>query len=93
MRLDMSEFMERHTVSKLIGSPPGVRSPPWHALACLLETAGHTKIDGSSEHAVHSSSPQSGPPCFLQAGRPRTWSPSPGVGMPQCCSCLSVAVT
>ena len=23
MRLDMSEFMERHTVSKLIGSPPG----------------------------------------------------------------------
>lgn len=22
-RLDMSEFMERHTVSKLIGSPPG----------------------------------------------------------------------
>ena len=24
VRLDMSEFMERHTVSKLIGSPPGV---------------------------------------------------------------------
>ncbi len=23
VRLDMSEFMERHTVSKLIGSPPG----------------------------------------------------------------------
>merc|ERR1712151_948934 len=23
LRLDMSEFMERHTVSKLIGSPPG----------------------------------------------------------------------
>ena len=23
IRLDMSEFMERHTVSKLIGSPPG----------------------------------------------------------------------
>ena len=26
VRLDMSEFMERHTVSKLIGSPPG----GWH---------------------------------------------------------------
>ena len=26
VRLDMSEFMERHTVSKLIGSPPG--TPP-----------------------------------------------------------------
>lgn len=23
LRLDMSEYMERHTVSKLIGSPPG----------------------------------------------------------------------
>ncbi|HBN85765.1 MAG TPA: hypothetical protein DDZ89_18205, partial [Clostridiales bacterium] len=23
IRLDMSEFMEKHTVSKLIGSPPG----------------------------------------------------------------------
>ncbi len=26
VRLDMSEFMERHTVSKLIGSPPGALS-------------------------------------------------------------------
>ena len=26
VRLDMSEFMERHTVSKLIGSPPGASS-------------------------------------------------------------------
>jgi ATP-dependent Clp protease ATP-binding subunit ClpB len=23
IRLDMSEYMERHTVAKLIGSPPG----------------------------------------------------------------------
>ena len=23
IRLDMSEYMERHTVSKLIGAPPG----------------------------------------------------------------------
>ncbi|HAG65336.1 MAG TPA: hypothetical protein DCL51_06375, partial [Ruthenibacterium lactatiformans] len=23
IRLDMSEFMEKHTVSRLIGSPPG----------------------------------------------------------------------
>ena len=28
VRLDMSEFMERHTVSKLIGSPPGAWSLP-----------------------------------------------------------------
>ena len=28
VRLDMSEFMERHTVSKLIGSPPGDPSLP-----------------------------------------------------------------
>jgi AAA domain (Cdc48 subfamily) len=38
VRLDMSEFMERHTVSKLIGSPPGAS---W--LRCLLHSAlGHT---------------------------------------------------
>ena len=28
VRLDMSEFMERHTVSKLIGSPPGAQMLP-----------------------------------------------------------------
>ena len=28
VRLDMSEFMERHTVSKLIGSPPGAPPAP-----------------------------------------------------------------
>ena len=38
VRLDMSEFMERHTVSKLIGSPPGM----FHFLisclhSCLLQ--------------------------------------------------------
>lgn len=33
VRLDMSEFMERHTVSKLIGSPPG---EPWAILPCAL---------------------------------------------------------
>lgn len=26
IRLDMSEYMERHTVSKLIGAPPGMCS-------------------------------------------------------------------
>ena len=30
VRLDMSEFMERHTVSKLIGSPPGAPPVPRH---------------------------------------------------------------
>lgn len=28
IRLDMSEYMERHTVSKLIGSPPGEPHSP-----------------------------------------------------------------
>ena len=28
VRLDMSEFMERHNVSKLIGSPPGAVAAP-----------------------------------------------------------------
>ena len=27
IRFDMSEFMEKHSVSKLIGSPPGIRRP------------------------------------------------------------------
>ena len=27
IRLDMSEYMERHTVSKLIGAPPGEQLP------------------------------------------------------------------
>ena len=27
IRLDMSEYMERHTVSKLIGAPPGEPHP------------------------------------------------------------------
>ena len=35
VRLDMSEFMERHTVSKLIGSPPGGQSPPQPAILRL----------------------------------------------------------
>ena len=34
VRLDMSEFMERHTVSKLIGSPPGANEPLLHAGRC-----------------------------------------------------------
>ena len=47
IRLDMSEFMERHTVSKLIGSPPGyvgydeesqltdgIRRKPYSTSAC-----------------------------------------------------------
>ena len=36
VRLDMSEFMERHTVSKLIGSPPGAPRAPRHSI-CLIE--------------------------------------------------------
>ena len=31
VRFDMSEYMERHTVSKLIGSPPGGRPTACHA--------------------------------------------------------------
>ena len=29
IRLDMSEFMEKHTVSRLIGSPPGYVGYDW----------------------------------------------------------------
>jgi len=34
VRIDMSEYMEKHTVSRLIGAPPGQRcskpaSAPW----------------------------------------------------------------
>jgi ATP-dependent Clp protease ATP-binding subunit ClpB len=28
VRIDMSEFMEKHSVSRLIGAPPGYRSRP-----------------------------------------------------------------
>ena len=51
IRLDMSEFMERHTVSKLIGSPPGyvgydeesqltdgIRRKPYSSLAHLTRS-------------------------------------------------------
>jgi AAA domain (Cdc48 subfamily) len=27
IRLDMSEYLEKHTVARLIGSPPGARAP------------------------------------------------------------------
>ncbi len=30
LRLDMSEYMERHSVAKLIGAPPGVHCVPPH---------------------------------------------------------------
>lgn len=30
IRLDMSEYMERHSVAKLIGAPPGVHCIPPH---------------------------------------------------------------
>ena len=39
LRLDMSEYMERHSVSKLIGAPPGgspLMKPP-AALSILLK--------------------------------------------------------
>ena len=36
IRLDMSEYMERHTVSKLIGAPPGRLSASFFALNCRL---------------------------------------------------------
>ena len=44
VRLDMSEFMERHTVSKLIGSPPG--APPAHL-------AGSAKVLHQRAVVVH----------------------------------------
>ena len=35
VRLDMSEFMERHTVSKLIGSPPGRCGEVWESVEAM----------------------------------------------------------
>ncbi len=39
IRLDMSEYMERHTVSKLIGAPPGVCAPVYTSHYHPLPTA------------------------------------------------------
>ena len=44
VRLDMSEFMERHTVSKLIGSPPG----SFHTITTLFEICLKLQISCSS---------------------------------------------
>ena len=41
VRFDMSEYMERHTVSKLIGSPPG-----WSPLLC------NALVQGSQAHTL-----------------------------------------
>ena len=40
IRLDMSEYMERHTVSKLIGAPPG----EGQSGECLLGAGGRVLI-------------------------------------------------
>ena len=65
VRLDMSEFMERHTVSKLIGSPPGAQPPAQHAI---------TRPNGSlkncvklywTEHALRALLPQQCLTCLL----------------------------
>lgn len=34
LRLDMSEYMERHSVAKLIGAPPGSSSWSYGILCC-----------------------------------------------------------
>ena len=47
VRLDMSEFMERHTVSKLIGSPPGT-PPPHHPPVCGPISVGVIVPDNSA---------------------------------------------
>ncbi len=46
VRLDMSEFMERHTVSKLIGSPPGA-SPAARQNLCSPRRPVGTPRSGS----------------------------------------------
>lgn len=45
VRLDMSEFMERHTVSKLIGSPPGKLPIPFPSLTFSLLHMRYTPCD------------------------------------------------
>ena len=59
IRLDMSEFMERHTVSKLIGSPPGyvgydeesqltdgIRRKPYRDLDSTIKQAKSKRVPG-----------------------------------------------
>lgn len=41
LRLDMSEYMERHSVAKLIGAPPGVH--------CI---SPHTKASTPDSHML-----------------------------------------
>ena len=54
VRLDMSEFMERHTVSKLIGSPPGVSLSPQHAFEGQVLIQCHTKLVACSASFITS---------------------------------------
>ena len=54
VRLDMSEFMERHTVSKLIGSPPGDCPVPMNVLGTSRSTSlGYTAEPVGSSLAGH----------------------------------------
>ena len=48
VRLDMSEFMERHTVSKLIGSPPGAEMAHVHSCGGMIAHA-QSKFSTSQE--------------------------------------------
>ena len=57
IRVDMSEYMEKHSVSKLIGSPPGyvgyeeggqlsekVRRNPYSVCSCLTRLRRHIRM-------------------------------------------------
>ena len=44
IRIDMSEYMEKHAVSKLIGAPPGYVGFDEVRTLCDLHAAGLTSI-------------------------------------------------
>ena len=65
LRLDMSEYMERHSVAKLIGAPPGL-SPDHLRVFCisgLLSTCAQANMTGVRiyciAHSLYISSIQS----------------------------------
>ena len=62
IRLDMSEFMEKHSVSKIIGSPPGYvattrrASSPKRCAASLTASFCLTRLRRPTRRAQHSAS-------------------------------------
>ena len=71
LRLDMSEYMERHSVAKLIGAPPGAGRPlPAHVPVPSKQGFRHAIPLSTCCTPKHNSASSSGLPCkeALQRG-------------------------